>query len=110
MDANTYQRLAMRTAGDTLEDVENGLLVAALGLTGESGEFAELIKKWKYHSHNLDRDKAVKELGDICWYIARACVALNVSLAEVMQTNIEKLKQRYPEGFSSEASLNRPPE
>jgi NTP pyrophosphatase (non-canonical NTP hydrolase) len=107
LEANEYQKLAMRTAGDGLDDLEEGMLVAALGLTGESGEFAELVKKWKYHAHPLDRDKAIKELGDICWYIARACTALNVDLADVMQTNIEKLKIRYPEGFSPHASLYR---
>lgn len=106
ISANDYQRLAMRTAGDTI-DTENGLIIAALGLTGEAGEFADLIKKHKFHFHELDRDKAIKELGDVCWYIARACLALDTTLSEVMRGNIEKLKQRYPEGFTTERSLNR---
>jgi NTP pyrophosphatase (non-canonical NTP hydrolase) len=107
MDANKYQELAMRTAGDTLHDKDDGKIIAALGLTGAAGEFAEIVKKWKYHNHPFDRDKAIKEAGDICWYIARACVAMDISLSEVMEMNIEKLKQRYPEGFTTEASMHR---
>lgn len=107
MSANTYQELAMRTAGDTVNSLEDGLLTAALGLTGESGEFAELIKKWKYHNHPLDLNSAVKELGDICWYVARACRALNINMGDVLVENIEKLKQRYPDGFTTKDSLAR---
>ena len=83
------------------------LLNGALGLTGEAGEVADSIKKTIFHGHGLDLDGLVKELGDVCWYLALLCHAIDVPLEEVMTRNIEKLKKRYPEGFSESASINR---
>ena len=84
-----------------------GLLNGALGLTGEAGEVSDIIKKHVFHGHDLDTDELIKELGDCAWYIALICTALGVSLDTVLERNIEKLKKRYPEGFSSSASINR---
>jgi NTP pyrophosphatase (non-canonical NTP hydrolase) len=109
MDANEYQRLAMRTA-DPGQSRERRLLNAALGLCGEAGEFADSIKKAEFHGHPLDCPDLEKELGDVLWYVAQACEALGLELSTVMQTNIEKLRRRYPDGFSSERSLQRSPE
>ena len=108
MNADEYLKHAQRTMGLHTTSDER-LLNATLGLTGESGEFADIIKKHLFHGHELDRVKLVKELGDIQWYIAQACTALGVQLSEVMQLNIEKLLIRYPleEGFSYERSINR---
>lgn len=83
------------------------LLNGALGLTGEAGEVADSIKKTIFHGHKMDYDGLVKELGDVCWYLALLCHAIDVPLEEVMIRNIEKLKKRYPEGFSESASINR---
>lgn len=83
------------------------LLNGALGLPGEAGEVADLVKKHFFHGHVLDRDDLIKELGDVCWYLALICTAIGVSLEYVMGQNIEKLKRRYPEGFSESASINR---
>lgn len=106
MDANEFQRLALRTEAPGRPQRER-LLNAALGLCGESGEFADSLKKWGYHQHPLDVDALRKELGDVLWYAALACDALGLQLADVMAENIEKLRRRYPEGFSGERSLNR---
>jgi NTP pyrophosphatase (non-canonical NTP hydrolase) len=106
MDANNYQKLAMRTA-DPQQSRERRLLNAALGLCGEAGEFADAIKKHEFHAHALDLPELEKELGDVLWYVAQACEALGLELSTVMETNIEKLRKRYPEGFSSERSINR---
>jgi NTP pyrophosphatase (non-canonical NTP hydrolase) len=103
---NEYHRLAYRTARER-ESGERALLVAALGLAGESGEFAELVKKHLFHDHPFDRDKAIKEVGDVLWYVAQACTALGIQLEEVAEKNINKLKERYPEGFTSERSIHR---
>jgi NTP pyrophosphatase (non-canonical NTP hydrolase) len=105
MDANTYQELALRTAA-ALEPRQR-LLNAALGLCGEAGEFADTLKKAEFHGHELDTAALQKELGDVLWYAALACNALGVQLGDVMEANIAKLRQRYPEGFSSERSRNR---
>lgn len=101
-----YQDDAMRTAGAALDE-SHGLVLSALGLTGESGEFADLIKKHVYHGHELDRDKAAKEIGDVLWYVARAARAIGLSLEEVATRNVTKLRERYPEGFTNERSRNR---
>jgi NTP pyrophosphatase (non-canonical NTP hydrolase) len=105
MDANTYQELALLTAA-ALEPRQR-LFNAALGLCGEAGEFADTLKKAEFHGHELDTAALQKELGDVLWYAALACNALGVQLGDVMEANIAKLRQRYPEGFSSERSRNR---
>ena len=82
---------------------------AALGLCGEAGEFADLVKKAMFHGpgHELDVDKAAKELGDVLWYIADAAAALGISLEKVAEMNRDKLRKRYPEGFQPKASAQR---
>ncbi|MBN1937571.1 MAG: nucleoside triphosphate pyrophosphohydrolase family protein [Anaerolineae bacterium] len=106
MDMNEYQRLALRTAGHR-QDVEKVLIYTALGLTGESGEVAEMIKKAFFHAHPLDKEKLSKELGDVLWYLAVMADGLGIPLEQIAQENVDKLRQRYPEGFSEERSLNR---
>jgi NTP pyrophosphatase (non-canonical NTP hydrolase) len=106
MEINEYQKLALTTLNKELNEKEmltNGLM----GLSGESGEAIDLLKKHLFHSHPLDKEKLILELGDIAWYLAEASFALGISLEEVLTKNIEKLKKRYPEGFSKENSINR---
>ena len=87
------------------------LLTAALGLTAESGEFTEVVKKIflqgkPYNEENVFHMK--RELGDICWYLAQACMALNTTFDEVIEMNVDKLKARYPGGeFDVHKSENR---
>lgn len=111
MDANTYQKLAARTliAAPGFEIGDNDMMIIwnALGLAGEAGEVAEMVKKGILHQHGLDREKLAKEIGDACWYIAALCTTLGLTLEEVMAANIEKLKTRYPQGFRSEDSVKR---
>lgn len=80
---------------------------AVLGLNGEAGEIADHVKKAVFHGHTLDHVALAKELGDILWYVAQAATASGFGLDEIAAMNIEKLRKRYPEGFSSEASINR---
>ena len=98
-----YQTAAMRTHVD--DPVR--LPAYALGLAGESGEVADLIKKHIAHGHDLDLDKLKKELGDVLWYIAGIAHLHGMTLSEVAIANIDKLLKRYPDGFSHEASINR---
>ena len=87
------------------------LLTAALGLSAESGEFTEVIKKIvlqgkPYNKENVFHLK--RELGDICWYLAQACMALDTTFDEIIEMNVEKLKARYPGGeFDVRNSENR---
>ncbi len=106
MNFTDYQDLAARTLGRDRTH-EQQLANAALGLTGEAGETAELIKKHLFHATPLDRDAMVKELGDCLWYIAAFATVLEIPMHEIAEKNIEKLKRRYPEGFDPERSRNR---
>lgn len=106
MNGKDYQQLAMRTANKELS-MEDQLLNTALGLTGEAGEFADLIKKTRFQGHPADREHLVKELGDILWYVALGCEALGYTFDDAMDINIAKLKARYPDGFKPQLSIVR---
>ena len=86
------------------------LLTASVGLASESGEFSEIVKKiiFQGKEYNADvRYHMLRELGDICWYLANAANALSVNLEEIVKMNVEKLQARYPEGFDVARSENR---
>ena len=104
-----YQRKAAETARGAydFDERHERAAVAAMGLAGESGELIDALKKWIGHGHELDLDYGEKELGDILWYIAEIGTILGINLASVAERNEEKLKERYPEGFSAERSRNR---
>lgn len=104
LTANEYQRLAMRTAG---VDKDEWLMNAILGLNGEAGECADLVKKTFFQGHPYNKGALMDEAGDVCWYLALLCSALGTTLEEVMKRNIEKLMRRYPDGFDPERSVNR---
>ncbi|MCG1029295.1 nucleoside triphosphate pyrophosphohydrolase family protein [Virgibacillus halodenitrificans] len=105
MNFNEYQELSKRTMPN--ENMKKVSANYALGLTGESGEVADIIKKWVFHKHDLDRMELEKELGDVLHYLSGLATLHHFNLEDVAQANIDKLKKRYPEGFSSEASRNR---
>lgn len=134
MKANEYQKMAMRTNdGKTTKrllecmltcDMEyllsqnlvyedeqhldlGGIFNACLGLSGEVGEFNDMIKKWVFHEKELDMEHAKKEMGDVLWYVAMMCESFGWNMDEIMQMNVDKLKARYPEGFSVDRSLHR---
>ena len=106
MTINEFQKLAMTTLNKELSN-EQALLNGCMGLCGESGEVIDLLKKHLSQGHDLNKEKMIEEIGDVAWYIAEIAYALNVDLETVLTKNIEKLKKRYPEGFSVEKSLNR---
>lgn len=106
MSPNEYQKLAMTTLNPSLGKGDM-LINGVMGLCGEAGEAIDIVKKHLHHGHELDREALTKELGDIAWYLAETAYALDIPLEEVLCGNIEKLQKRYPEGFSSERSVNR---
>jgi len=86
------------------------LLTAALGICAEGGEFTEIVKKCVFQGKPMDEHTVYhlkREMGDILWYIAQGCIALDVKLEDVLWMNIEKLESRYPDGFDSFRSENR---
>ena len=106
MTINEYQKLAMTTLNPALSQ-KDVLINGVMGLCGESGEVIDLVKKHLHQGHPLDREKLIKELGDVCWYIAEIATALDVPLENVLAQNIDKLRARYPEGFSAQRSQHR---
>lgn len=106
MKINEYQELAMKTLNPAL-DKKDILVNAVMGLYGEAGEATDLVKKHLYQNHEFDREAFIKELGDIAWYLAEACTAVDVELEDVLEKNIAKLKQRFPNGFDKNDSIKR---
>ncbi|WP_099221589.1 nucleoside triphosphate pyrophosphohydrolase family protein [Listeria costaricensis] len=100
MDFKEYQELAKRTAAHH----EQALTNYGLGVAGEAGEVVELIKKYAFHGHDLDKAALTKELGDLLWYISQIAEWANIEMEDVAEMNIKKLKKRYPHGFSPERS------
>lgn len=108
MKFNEYQELAERTANRGPEDTaEKRFTNFAFGLAGETGEVIDCLKKHLFHGHPLDREKLKIELGDVMWYIATTATTAGIFLDDIAVGNIEKLRSRYPEGFSKENSINR---
>ena len=107
MTGNEYQKAALRTAGNMAS--ENLLTNGVLGLCGESGEAADMVKKHLFQGHPLDTEKLAKELGDVAWYLAVTAYSIGYGLDDILQMNVEKLWKRYPEGFEEERSLHRKP-
>ena len=106
MTGNEYQKLAMSTLNPALSK-KDVLINGVMGLCGEAGEAIDIVKKHLHQGHELDREKLIKELGDIAWYLAETAYALDIELDEVLEGNIAKLKARYPEGFDTERSVHR---
>lgn len=98
MTFEEYSRERLAAQGTPRTEFE-GLASGALGLTGEAGEFAELIKKHLFHGLPLDRDACIKELGDVLWYVMYCAQYVGSSLEEVAVKNNEKLARRYPDGW-----------
>lgn len=106
MTGNEYQLAALRTTGT---DDNAALLVnGVLGLCGETGEVADLVKKFEFQGHQLDPQKLAEELGDVAWYLAVTASAIGFDLDSIFQMNIDKLRKRYPDGFDAERSIHRP--
>jgi NTP pyrophosphatase (non-canonical NTP hydrolase) len=102
----SYREDVKRTANPDLTKDE--LLVnGAMGLAGEAGEVIDLVKKIIFHGKPFDREKLINELGDVRWYLELVSIYLDAPMEEIEAKNIEKLRQRYPEGFSSKASEER---
>jgi NTP pyrophosphatase (non-canonical NTP hydrolase) len=101
-----YQQAAARTMNPAL-DTERRLMDAAAGLAEEAGEVLGQVRKALYVGHPLDRERLTKELGDALWCLAAMATTLDLPLSEVAAANLAKLRARFPDGFTAEASLRR---
>lgn len=106
MQANDYQKEAMKLLNPKLDN-KDVLINGVMGLCGESGEVIDIVKKWLAQGHQLDKERMKSELGDVAWYLAETATALDVPLEQIFQANLDKLHKRYPQGFSTEDSINR---
>lgn len=95
MNFEYYQKRAARTLNPDADPLVN----AALGLSGETGEVIELVKKHRFHDKGLDLERFAEELGDVLWYLSALCESQGLSLDKVARDNISKLETRYPDGF-----------
>lgn len=103
MTGNEYQKQALRTALGKCRSLAN----CAMGLAGEAGECADIIKKHLFHDHDLNKEHLAKELGDVAWYLAVCAHIIGYELDDIFQLNVDKLWARYPDGFDPEKSLHR---
>ncbi len=103
---NEYQKEAYKLISE--EGKKDMVTNGVLGLAGESGECCDIVKKYKYQGHELDKDHLKDELGDVLWYIAETASGLNITLEEIALYNLNKLHKRYHgDKFSKEDSINR---
>ena len=107
MKLNDYQTQALRTRGDANMPATDRLLLSALGLGGESGEYVDEIKKHVFHGKPWDHERLAKELGDVLWYLAYAADINGLTLSQLAEMNLAKLRKRYPEGFTEAGSAAR---
>ena len=107
MTINEYQTAALRTAQTDKLTANELLFNSALGLCGESGEVADLVKKHRFQGHDIDIEHIAKELGDVAWYLAVGAYSIGYDLEKILQMNVDKLENRYPNGFSTDRSLHR---
>ena len=105
MTLNDYQRMARRTAGNKRKS--DKMEEALFGLAGEVGELCDHYKKYMHQGHDIDYDHMAEEAGDVLWYLAEIADALGLTLEDIARRNIDKLRNRYPDGFDPERSINR---
>lgn len=103
MQFGDYQQAAQRTQAQS-GDERIDTLVSAVGLVGEAGEVAELLKKHHGHGHHLDLVKLSYELGDVLWYLADLASRHDLDLGQIATQNVAKLRERYPLGFTPEVA------
>lgn len=118
MNPAEYQKAAIRTEAPVDKAIERlnypltqkdvlRHLHAALGITTEAGEIADLLKRWLFYGKVFTQQQMEEEIGDLLWYIALAADAVGLNMEVIMERNIAKLKARYPDRFTQDAALNR---
>lgn len=115
VSASDYHFFAARTENSNWDEIKERLmdqeilrfLHAQAGLTTETGEIADIFKKYIFYGKEIDRNHLAEEMGDLLWYLSICCYLVGMNLEEVMRKNIFKLRLRYPESFSNDAALQR---
>ena len=103
MEIINYQLESTRT----MKFDENVLMHCCMGMAGETGEVVDLIKKSVFYNKPIDKEKVAEEIGDIMFYIVNLATSLNLSMSDILQGNVDKLKKRFPNGFTESDAIRR---
>lgn len=106
MDINDYQRDALSTTKKD-SDTKLKMIEGVMGLNGEAGECVDIVKKYLFQGHKLDKKHLAEELGDVAWYINLTAHSIGYDLEDILLMNMDKRSERYPNGFKKENSINR---
>lgn len=106
MDLKTFQEVSTRTFNANLTHNEK-LCNCVAGIFGEGGEVADIIKKYLFQGHSFDKEHLTEEIGDLMFYIVNLANVLNLDMELILEANVDKLKKRFPDGFSTKASIDR---
>lgn len=106
MEIRAYQKGSVRTLNGELNK-EQLLSNMVMGISGEAGEVADIIKKHLYQGHQLDIQHLEEEIGDVMFYIVNLATILGLDMNNILEYNADKLMRRYPQGFDANRSINR---
>ena len=106
MDIKEFQNKSTRTINHDLT-TEQLISNMCMGISGETGEVIDIIKKYLYQGHELNKEHVTEELGDVMFYITNLATLLGIDMQDVLQNNVDKLLKRYPDGFDINKSVNR---
>ncbi len=103
MTFSEFQKASLRTS--RADPHRERLMVQSLGLSGEASEVGQMVKKWAWHGKKIDREKFKDELSDVLWYVADLASAMELNLDDIAVHNVEKLRKRYPDGFTPDGGI-----
>ena len=106
MDIREFQRVSTRTLNKELSK-EQQVSNMIFGANGELGEVTDILKKFLFQGHKLDKQHLAEEIGDTLFYIVNLCTIYGLDVEDILQGNVDKLKKRFPQGFETERSINR---
>lgn len=106
MNIRDYQTLSVRTMNKELTK-EQQISNMVFGANGELGEVTDILKKYLYQGHRINKQHLAEEIGDTLFYIVNLCTLFNLDIEDILQGNVDKLRKRFPNGFEVDRSINR---
>ena len=106
MEIKEFQLKSTRTLNMELSK-EQLISNMIFGANGELGEVTDILKKHLFHYHKLDQGHLAEEIGDVMFYLVNLATLFNFNMEDILQANVDKLKKRYPDGFTAKASVER---
>ena len=106
MNIRDFQTLSVRTMNKELTK-EQQISNTVFGANGELGEVTDILKKYLYQGHRINKQHLAEEIGDTLFYIVNLCTLFNLDIEDILQGNVDKLRKRFPNGFEVDRSINR---